>query len=59
MDMYVNDQDDFRKLEPETVAVGLVDLTRDIVDDDEALKVMLKVVAIALEWRTEAEKLWN
>jgi len=52
-------KDGMRNLEPETVAIGLLDLTQTINDDDEALAGMLKVVAIAMEWRQESMNAWN
>lgn len=49
-----NEEESMQELEPETVAIGLLDLTRHITDDDEALAMMLEVVTIAMEWREES-----
>lgn len=48
-----------QELEPETVAIGILDLTQNIPDDDEAMAVMLDVVAIAMEWRQGFRNDWN
>jgi hypothetical protein len=51
MDPMWNEEDRVPALVPEIVAVGLLDLTETIIDDEEALDLMLDVVMMAIEFR--------
>lgn len=59
MDSFWESEETTEKMPPETIAVGLADLTRDIDNDDDAFGVMLMVVTIAMELRYKARTIWN